>query len=346
MCLNTFIQHINVDKYRQFGFTLNFLNPIHWFQFADDAAVITGQESENQHLLNRFTIWCQWSNMLIRVEKCSTFGVKKLFINHHHIPTIGIGESFKYLGRFVEELMSDIDKIPLHPRNKLLYNRYVQSKLSWNLTVANLTKTWVIESIDSVINQYIRKWLQIPISGTLSNIFLINNKFGLNILPVSVKFIQCQTVLCNALKTSPNESVKQLWKSTNQHTNIQYDVYNSTKEVLKEFHSVQEDKLKHHLICQGSFFSNVNVAKFSLLQLNSLWSTAQSKLPKNIFNFTVRYINSSLPTRKNLTRWGLSFSPECSFCLCPETLLHVVAGCQSYLQTLYLETRFDFKFHS
>ena len=293
------------------------------------------------------------------MEKCSTFGIKKLltksvqylpklFIDHHHIPTIGIGESFKYLGRFfdfdmtdnmhkselmsvVEELMSDIDKTPLHPRNKLLlYNRYVLSKLSWNLTVANLTKTWVIESIDSVINQYIRKWLEIPVSGTLSNIFLTNNKFGLNILPVSVKFIQCQTVLRNALKTSPSESIKQLWKSTNQHTNIQYDVYNSTKEVLKEFHSVQEDKLKHHLICQGSFFSNV--AKFSLLQLNSLWSTAQSKLPRNIFNFTVRYINSSLPTRKNLTRWGLSFSPECSFCLCPETLLHVVAGCQSYLQ--------------
>jgi hypothetical protein len=30
----------------------NFLNPIHWFQFADDAAVITGQDYENQHLLN------------------------------------------------------------------------------------------------------------------------------------------------------------------------------------------------------------------------------------------------------------------------------------------------------
>ena len=148
--------------------------------------------------------------------------------------------------------MSDIDKNPLHPRNKLLlYNRYVLSKLSWNLTVANLTKTWVIESIDSFINQYIRKWLEIPVSGTLSNIFLTNNKFGLNILPVSVKFIQCQTVLRNALKTSSNESIKQLWKSTNQHTNIQYDVYNSTKEVLKEFHSVQEDKLKHHLICKG-----------------------------------------------------------------------------------------------
>jgi hypothetical protein len=46
----------------------------------------------------------------------------------------------------------------------------------------------------------------------------------------------------------------------------------------------------------------------------------------------VTSINSSIPTRKNLTRWGLVSSPECSFCLCPETLLHVVVGCQSYLQ--------------
>ena len=77
LCFNTFIQHIKSEKYQQFGFFYKLLNPIHWFQFADDAAVITGQESENQHLLNRFAIWCQWSDMIIRVDKCSTFGIKK-----------------------------------------------------------------------------------------------------------------------------------------------------------------------------------------------------------------------------------------------------------------------------
>ena len=146
MCFNTFIQHIKADKYRQFGFMFNFLNPIHWFQFADDAAVITGQDYENQHLLNQFTIWCQWSNMIIRVDKCSTFGIKKvltksvqylpkLLINNSLIPTIQMGESFKYLGRFfdfdmsdqehkselmslIDELMSDIDHKPLHQKKQ------------------------------------------------------------------------------------------------------------------------------------------------------------------------------------------------------------------------------------
>ena len=56
LCFNTFLQHIKSEKYRQFGFSLKFLNPIHWFQFADDAAVISDQESENQHLIKRFII--------------------------------------------------------------------------------------------------------------------------------------------------------------------------------------------------------------------------------------------------------------------------------------------------
>ena len=230
MCFNTFIQHIKTEKYRQFGFSFNLLNPIHWFQFADDAAVITSQESENQHLLNRFSaVWCQWTNMIIRVDKCSTFGIKKaitksvqylpkLLINNQLIPRINIGESFQYLGRYfdfnmsndnhkteiitlINQLMTDIDSKPLHPKNKiLLYSRHVLSKLSWHFTVAALSKTWVTENIDSVVNQYIRKWLQIPISGTLSTVYLPSTKFGQNIYPTSLNFIQRQTVLRKALK--------------------------------------------------------------------------------------------------------------------------------------------------
>ena len=186
-----------------------------------------------------------------------------------------MGESLRSLGRFfdrdfnmsnnqhmselscvVQDLMNDIDIKPLHPKHKLLlYSRYVLSKLSWHFTIANISKTWITEHLDSVVNGSIRKWLDIPISGTLSNVFLERNKFGLNICPPSIKFTQCQTVLRNSLKESPNDSLKDLWKSSSCHTNIQYDVYKSTKEVLKDFRSNQEDKLQHHLTSQGFFFS-------------------------------------------------------------------------------------------
>ena len=68
MCFNTFIQHIKEGRFLQFRFCEK-LVPVHWFQFGDDAAVISGQENENQILLNRFSIWCQWSEMIIRVDK-------------------------------------------------------------------------------------------------------------------------------------------------------------------------------------------------------------------------------------------------------------------------------------
>ena len=55
LCINTFIQHVKAEKYRQFGFSCNTSSdtsfmPLHWFQCADDAAVISGQEQENQIL--------------------------------------------------------------------------------------------------------------------------------------------------------------------------------------------------------------------------------------------------------------------------------------------------------
>ena len=162
--------------------------------------------------------------MHIRVDKCAKFGIKKqstrsiqfqpkLILDCDLIPAVKTGDSFRYLGRYFDFSMSnashksepceilisvltEVDRLPLHPKNKnALYNRYLLSKLSWHFTVASIPKTWVCEHLDNVVAQYIRKWLDLSISATLSNIILPQNKFGLNIQLPSTKFIQCQTVL-------------------------------------------------------------------------------------------------------------------------------------------------------
>ena len=194
--------------------------------------------------------------------------------------------------------------------------------------------------LDSIASKYIRKWLQLPISATLSNVLLPHNKFGLNIILPSTKFVQCQTVARTALKFSPNQDIKNLWAITSTNKNVQYDIYKDTKDVLKAVRNENEERLQKHLIAQGSFFTSVN--NHSTSKFNSLWSSVQSNLPKNIFNFTIRYINNTLPTRKNLSKWGLSSTSDCSFCLSPETLLHVVAGCKTYLD----EGRFTWRHDS
>ena len=101
--------------------------------------------------------------------------------------------------------------------------------------------------------------------------------------------------------------------------------YCNAKDVLKSFRCNEEEKLRDHLVSQGSFFSAV--VSQALSKLNSLWSSAQGTLPKNIFNFTVKYINNTLPTKKNLCRWGVSSTSDYSLCVKTESLIHVVAGC-------------------
>jgi len=91
---------------------------------------------------------------------------------------------------------------------------------------------------------------------------------------------------------------------TSTHTNLQYDRYKDTKQVLKAFRSSQEKRLQSHLVSQGSFLS----AAISIPKLNSTWSSVQSHLSKTIFNYAIRYINITLPIRKYLSKWGLATS--------------------------------------
>ena len=60
MCFNTFIQVVKQENCNQLGFSAHYetghlFRPVHWFQFADDGAVITTKDL----LLNCFSRWFQ-----------------------------------------------------------------------------------------------------------------------------------------------------------------------------------------------------------------------------------------------------------------------------------------------
>ena len=126
--------------------------------------------------------------------------ISSLADNTSTVPTVDIGKSFKYLGRHfnytmdnqvhmteAHELLSDvmkkIDDLSCQSKNKLIiYHRYVLSKLSWHLTIADLSKTWVIQNLDNAVARYTRHWLELPISSTLSTLILQNSIYGINLI--------------------------------------------------------------------------------------------------------------------------------------------------------------------
>ena len=167
----------------------------HWCQFADDTAVISTNEKENQLLLNCFTRWCQWVNMIARVDKCSTLRDKKVFFqilsNIQRIPAVKIDESFRYLDRYFDyeisnkrhqldakaaltDLLQQIGLLNIHLKSKLLlYQKHILSKLSWHFTVADISKTWVIRKLDNTLISYVRIWLDL--SSVSACNFLLKN---------------------------------------------------------------------------------------------------------------------------------------------------------------------------
>ena len=231
----------------------------------------------------------------------------------------------------VTNLMKQIDGIPYHPKNKLLlYHRFVLSKISWHFTIADLRKTWVVENIDNLVAGYIRQWLELPISVTLSTLILPKSKYGINFFLPSTKFLLCQTVKRNALKSSPNSDINLLWTQTSFGCNIQYDQYKNTKQVLAAIQKDNESRITHELKSEGFVISCILTHASS--KLRSLWSMTQQGMPKNIFNFSIKYLNNTLATRNNLCKWSISQSSACSFCLQTESLQHIVSSCKFYLE--------------
>ena len=65
---------------------------------------------------------------------------------------------------------------------------------------------------------------------------------------------------------------------------------------------------------------------------DEIWSKSISKLPKNIQNFSIRYVNNSLANAYNTHKWGKTTSFLCLHCNKNQTLGHVVAGCEISLR--------------
>ena len=60
--------------------------PKYWMHFADDTALVTPLESDNQYLCNaKFVKWSTWAGLIIKVSKRHVFGMKKVKTDINYI---------------------------------------------------------------------------------------------------------------------------------------------------------------------------------------------------------------------------------------------------------------------
>ena len=129
-----------------------------------------------------------------KASKSSVQYLPNLLINKFVVSAVENGKSFRYLGRFFNYLMDNkqrmsdlldvtnyllrkINDLPFHPKDKLLlYHRFVLSKISWDLTIADISQNWIVENLDNIVSKYIRQWLELPVSATLSSLVPTRSK--------------------------------------------------------------------------------------------------------------------------------------------------------------------------
>ena len=230
-------------------------NPRHWFQFADDTAIVTALESDNQILCNVFSKWSRWAN-LIRVDKCHTFGMKKtstassqykpkIIVNGERIAPLEPDESFVYLGKqfnftmdienikqgilsSVTDYLRKIDQLPLLPLNKItIVQFYIFSKLRWNFSIYNLTETWIVQHIDNILSKYVRKWLQLPVCANVEHLTFQIQKLGINFKFAKSIYNKCKLSVRRILSQSNNTEVRRLYILTENESITSDAVINS-----------------------------------------------------------------------------------------------------------------------
>ena len=380
ICFNSLMLTINQPKYATLGYlwstsTPNKAEQRSWLQFADDALIVASNDRNSQILLNVFSAWCKWADMLIRIDKCSCFGMRKenglysqylpsVFIDGKAIPTIDLNDDFIYLGKRynatmsketaktetiekLKTLLGKITHLTLKPQTKLkILKIAIYPKLNFELKTYDFSKTWITEELDSIIKYHIRNWMQLPISTCIGEISrLPQNKCGLGLPSLAEVANTLRITARSCLRNSNNADIQQLWSETTKK-NVASDRFlclgqplaMAKKEIKLEFINNALNHVKT-LSLQGlSVNAAIDYLKPSRI---SAWAASVNLLSMTLFCFVRKGMLQQLPTFSNLYRWGKSANSMCPLCSMPQTNKHVLNNCSSTFALERYKVRHD-----
>ena len=85
----------------------------------------------------------------------------------------------------VHELSSYLDKVhnlPIHPKFKIrILTIFVYSKIRWPMSIYDLGVTWVKQNCDSLVTNYLRRWLRFHPGANIKHLKLSSKRLGMNL---------------------------------------------------------------------------------------------------------------------------------------------------------------------
>ena len=82
----------------------------------------------------------------------------------------------EYLNQYIEVT----DRLPLNPKIKIaIVSRFVYCKLRWNLSIYEVSKTWKIQNLHSIVKTFVERWLHLHQGANAKNLYLPIEKFSM-----------------------------------------------------------------------------------------------------------------------------------------------------------------------
>ena len=194
----------------------------------------------------------------------------------------------------------------------------------------------------TLLNEYYRKWLNMPISGNISHLHLPTKSLGVNISAAKQVYNNCKLSVPRILKISINPDPRKLFNLTmNRNAKINDVVTSAEKNwSSNKFKKVRDTTLKkkERDTIWGKFLrlnEQCKIISFivdeALVSDITNWKKVTDKLPANTFRFCLRYLVLSLANNSNLHRWKISSNGLCSLCNKLQTQFHVFNNCKQAL---------------
>jgi len=182
--------------------------------------------------------------MMIRIDKCQTFGMRKENDIYKHykpvittsdtqVPAVKIGGSFKYLGKIFNSnmntdeakeelsnklytLLTKLSNLVTRPQIKIkILKLVVYPRISFELKTYNFSLSWIGIVLDGKVHSHVRQWLELPISSCVNEVACLPIKMcGLELPSVQSYALNLRLTVRSSLKQSLNTDIRQVWNES------------------------------------------------------------------------------------------------------------------------------------
>ena len=79
------------------------------------------------------------------------------------------------------------------------------------LYLYRLSKTWFLQNLDSIIKEYVKRWLQLPQSANYRHLYLATMQLGMKFSLPSDVYLASQSITRKILKASDSKEIQEFY---------------------------------------------------------------------------------------------------------------------------------------